>query len=232
MKTIGLLGGTSWPSTIEYYRILNQLAQERLGGFHSASLLLRSIDFHEIKSRFHSGWNEIPLLLKKEIERFVKLEPDCLLICNNTLHKAYDLIESELNISIPVFHIVDATGRYAKANKLERLLLLGTKFTMEDGFYQRRLEKKFRLSIEVPQLEERLRIQKIQSQLARGLMKQEYRDYFLSLINRYPVIDAVVLACSELPLAINQGDFDVAIVNPSEQQCREAFEYAAPPPPA
>ncbi len=171
------------------------------------------------------------ILLKKEIEEFVKLEPDCLLICNNTLHTAYDLIESELNLSIPVFHIVDATGRYAKANKLERLLLLGTKFTMEDGFYQRRLENKFELKIEVPQLEERVKIQEIQSQLATGLMKQEYRDYFISLIKKYSVTDAVVLACTELPLAINQGDFDVTIVNPSEQQCKEAFEYAAPPSP-
>jgi len=106
MKTIGLLGGTSWPSTIEYYRILNRLAQEKLGGYHSANLLLYSIDYHEIKSRYHDGWDEIPILLEKEIHKLVKLGPDCILICNNTLHKAFDEIKTDLNLKIPFHHSV------------------------------------------------------------------------------------------------------------------------------
>jgi aspartate racemase len=134
MKTIGLLGGTSWPSTIEYYRILNELAQSRLGGFHSANILLRSIDYHEIKSRYHEGWNEIPSLLRKEIEALARLGPDCLVICNNTLHKAFDVIEADLRLTAPVFHIVAVTGKFARSRHFKRLLLLGTKFTMEDGF--------------------------------------------------------------------------------------------------
>lgn len=226
MKMIGLLGGTSWHSTIEYYRILNRLAQEKFGGFHSANLLLRSIDYHDIKSRYYDGWNEIPLLLKKEIEAFIHLAPDCLLICNNTLHKAFDQIESDLRLSTPVFHIVDAVGRFAQTQKLKHLLLLGTKFTMEDGFYQRRLEEQFDLVIEIPNLQERIAIQAIQSQLAKGILEEEFRLYFVNLIRNYSAVDAVILACTELPLAIHQSNVDVVILNSIEHQCKEAFEFA------
>ncbi len=226
MQMIGLLGGTSWPSTIEYYRIINQLAQEELGGFHSANLLLRSIDYHGIKSHYHDRWDKIPLLLKKEIEAFINLAPDCLLICNNTLHKAFDQIESDLRLSISVFHIVDAIGRFAQTQNLKHLLLLGTKFTMEDGFYQKRLEEQFNLVVEIPSLQERIAIQAIQSQLSRGILKQEFRSYFVKLLRKYSAVDAVVLACTELPLAIHQNDVDVAVLNSIEYQCKEAFEFA------
>ena len=232
MKMIGLLGGTSWPSTIEYYRTLNQLAQEKLRGFHSANLLLRSIDYHEIKSRYHDGWAEIPLLLQQEIEALIQLAPDCLLICNNTLHKAFDQIESDLRLSIPVFHIVDAVGRAAQTQNLQRLLLLGTQFTMEDGFYQRRLEERFGLVVEIPTLPERVEIQAIQSQLAQGILAPEFRSYFVNLIQKYSAVDAIVLACTELPLAIDQSDVDAVLLNPIEHQCREAFEFAIRPHPA
>jgi aspartate racemase len=226
MKMIGLLGGTSWPSTIEYYRILNQLAQKELGGFHSANLLLRSIDYHDIKSHYHDGWDHIPLLLKKEIEAFAELAPDCFLICNNTLHKAFDQIESDLTLSMPFFHIVDAVGRFAQQQNLKRLLLLGTQFTMEDGFYQQRLKKQFDLIVETPNLQERIEIQAIQVQLATGIFKTEFRSYFVNLICKYSDADAAVLACTELPLAIHQNDVDVAIINSIECQCKEAFEFA------
>jgi aspartate racemase len=225
MKTIGLLGGTSWPSTIEYYRILNELAQSRLGGFHSANILLRSVDYHEIKSRYHDGWDEIPSLLKNEIEALVRFSPDCLVICNNTLHKAFDMIEADLALAIPVFHAVKATGRFAQSKHFERLLLLGTKFTMEDGFYHRGLEQ-FGLQVSTPALEERIEIQRIQSQLAQGRMKPEFRKYFLELIGRHADVDAVVLACTELPLVIDRKDVAIEIINPTELQCREAFEFA------
>jgi aspartate racemase len=226
MKMIGLLGGTSWPSTIEYYRILNQLAQEKLGGFHSANLVLRSIDYHDIKSCYNDGWDKIPLLLKKEIEACIRFAPDCLLICNNTLHKAFDQIESDLQLSIPVFHIVDAIGRFAQTQNLKHLLLLGTKFTMEDGFYQLRLEEQFNLIVETPNLQERIEIQAIQAQLARGILKQEFRSYFINLIRKYSAVDAVVLACTELPLAIHQSDVGVNVLNSIEYHCKEAFEFA------
>ena len=226
MKTIGLLGGTSWPSTILYYRILNELAQEQLGGFHSASLLLRSIDYHDIKSRYYDRWAEIPALLQREIRAFVALRPDCLVICNNTLHKAFDAVAAELALPIPVFHIVEATGRAARSMNLRRLLLLGTKFTMEDGFYHRGLER-FGLRVETPDEEDRDRIQQIQSRLARGLMAEAFRSDLAGIVEKHVgLVDAVVLACTELPLAIRQTDCRVPLLNPTELQCREAFAFA------
>jgi aspartate racemase len=226
LKTIGLLGGTSWPSTIEYYRILNELAQEQLGGFHSASLLLRSIDYHDIKSRYYDRWAEIPALLQREIRAFVALRPDCLVICNNTLHKAFDAVAAELALPIPVFHIVEATGRAARSMNLRRLLLLGTKFTMEDGFYHRGLER-FGLRVETPAEEDRVRIQQIQSQLARGIVEDAFRSDLVRIVEKHAgSVDAVVLACTELPLAIRQIHCRIPIVNPTELQCREALEFA------
>lgn len=226
MKTIGLLGGTSWPSTLAYYRILNELAQERLGGFHSARIILSSIDYHEIKSRYNDGWDEIPALLGKEIRALADLRPDCLLICNNTLHKAFDAIAAELALPMPVFHIVEATGRAARTRGLRRLLLLGTRFTMEDGFYQRQLEK-FGLHVATPTADERSVIQNIQSQLARGVTADAFRRTLAELIDRYTgSVDAAVLACTELPLAVGQDDCRLPVLDPTLLQCREAFEFA------
>jgi aspartate racemase len=226
MKTIGLLGGTSWPSTIEYYRILNELAQEKLCGFHSANLLLYSIDYHDIKNRYHEGWDEIPILLKNEIEKLVQMGPDCIMICNNTLHKAFDEIKAELNLRIPIFHIVEITGEYAIKNHCKNLLLLGTKFTMEDGFYQNTLHK-FGLATEIPDLDDRIKIQDVQTELAKGELNEDFRKAFRQIITKYDHLDAVILACTEIPLAVNQKDFDIMILNPSDLQCRKAFEFAA-----
>lgn len=227
LKTIGLLGGTSWPSTIEYYRILNELAQETLGGFHSASILLRSIDYHDIKSRFPDRMAEIPALLEGEIAALVRLGPDCLVICNNTLHKAFDLVAPRLALPVPVFHIVEATGRAARALKLRRLLLLGTKFTMEDGFYHRGLER-FDLEVTTPNEADRAAIQQIQSQLARGIMREEFRSALAAVVDRHAAsVDGAVLACTELPLALGQQDCRIPVINPTEVQCREAFAFAA-----
>lgn len=231
VKTIGLLGGTSWPSTIEYYRILNEMAQRRLGGFHSASLLLRSIDYHDIKSRYYDRWDEIPPLLEKELRDFARLGPDCLVICNNTLHRAYDAIAEGLALSIPVFHIVKATGTAARSMNLRRMLLLGTRFTMENGFYHRGLEQ-FGVSVETPSLPDRIGIQEIQSQLAKGVTNPAVRDSLAAIVAKHSTsVDAVVLACTELPLAIGQQDCAMPVLDPTELQCREAFEFAAGIPP-
>jgi aspartate racemase len=225
MKTIGLLGGTSWPSTIEYYRRLNELAQEKLGGHHSANVLLYSIDYHKIKSRYHSRWGEIPDLLKRELERLIRLSPDCIIICNNTLHKALDLIESELAPDIPLFHIVDVTAEHAKKKKLKSLLLLGTQFTMEDGFFQRKLER-YGFLVKTPEADDRIEIQQMQRALARGEMEKNFRDRFYKIISKHSHLDAVVLACTEIPLVVKQKDYNIPLLNPGELQCQNAFEYA------
>jgi aspartate racemase len=224
VKQIGLLGGTSWPSTIDYYRILNELAQSRLGGHHSANLLLRSIDYHEIKSRYYERWDEVPALLGAELRELARLGPACIVLCNNTLHKAYDAIAAELALPVPVIHVVEATARAAVAKGAKRVLLLGTKFTMEDGFYHRGLER-HGLSVTTPAEADRVEIQRIQSQLARGAMEPAFRAFLAALVGRHEA-DAVALACTELPLALSQADVAMPVVNPTEAQCREAFDFA------
>ena len=225
MKRIGLLGGTSWPSTIEYYRLLNQLAAKKLGGHHSANLLLYSIDYHAIKSRYLDGWSEIPPLLKKEIETILASPCDCLILCNNTLHKAFDIIQPELNLSIPFFHAVDLTAQYAEQNHLKHLLLLGTKFTMEDGFFSHKLEA-LGLDVTVPDSDDRQKIQFIQTELAQGILRPEFTEYFSLLLTKYAHLDGVVLACTELPLAINETMTSLTVINPIELQCHAAIDFA------
>ena len=115
MKTIGLLCGASWPSSIEYYKLLNQMAQAHYGGFHSAKLILLNIDYHEIKQHYPNGWDKIPSALKKELKKLNALNPDCILICNNTLHKAYDIIKDEISLNMPLFCVKSS---FAQLNKL------------------------------------------------------------------------------------------------------------------
>ncbi|MCK5111406.1 MAG: amino acid racemase [Arcobacteraceae bacterium] len=225
MKTIGLLGGTSWPSTIEYYKILNKMAQNHFGGHHSAKLILFNIDYHEIKQHYNDGWDKIPSLLKKELQKLNDLKPDCILICNNTLHKAYDIIENEINLDMPLFHMLKITAQTAKDKTLNKLLLLGTKFTMEDDFFKAHLEKQD-LEVIVPNLKERDEIQLFQSKLSKGIIEDSAKEYFINLLKKYNEVDAVVLGCTELPLVINQKDIKQYILNPLELQCKESFEYA------
>lgn len=225
MKTIGLLGGTSWPSTIEYYKLLNQMAQNHFGGHHSAKLILFNIDYHEIKQHYNDGWDKIPTLLKKELEKLNDLKPDCILICNNTLHKAYDIIENELTLNMPLFHMLKITAQTAKDKNLNKLFLLGTKFTMEDNFFKNHLKKQD-LEVVVPSLQERDEIQVFQSKLSKGIIEDSAKEYFIELLKKYNEVDAVVLGCTELPLVIHQEDIKQYILNPLELQCKESFEYA------
>ncbi len=225
MKLIGLLGGTSWPSTIDYYRLLNEMAQARFGGEHSANLLLKSIDYHSIKSRYATAWQEIPPLLKKELRALIALKPDCILLCNNTLHKALDQIMPELDTYIPFFHIADITARHLRERNQRNILLLATKLTMEDGYYAGRLEAEG-ATVTLPTPEERIRVQEAQTRLAHNEHRPEDRAFFRNLLKRYSHLDAAVLACTELPLVITQEESALPLVNPAALQCAAAFDYA------
>ncbi len=134
MKRIGILGGTSYPSTILYYETLNRLYNDKFRAFHSCPILLYSIDYHDIKSNYNDGWDVIPQLLKKELQVLLNADPSCVMIANNTLHKAFDLIKHELEINVPVFHIIELTKEYILDKKYKNVLLLGTRYTMESDF--------------------------------------------------------------------------------------------------
>ena len=220
MKLIGLLGGTSWPSTTLYYERLNRMAGKRLGGFHSARIVLYSLDYEAIKSRYHDGWSEIPPLLERELAILRGMGPDCILLCNNTLHKAYDRIPA-IQPEIPFFHIVDLTVAHAREQGFARLLFLATRFTMEDDFFTGRL-REAGLDVIVPNAEERAEVQEIQTQLAAGTADPRQRAYFRNLIACYPQCQAVVLACTELPLAIDAASAGKPVIDTIELQCRAA----------
>lgn len=225
MRQIGLLGGTSWPSTIEYYRILNLLAQEKFAGHHSAKILLWSMDYHDIKSHYHAGWDIIPSVLERELNAFARCKPECILICNNTLHEALDKIRPRLEFKIPIFHMVDLVAKRALEAGIKKVLLLGTKYTMEHSYYSGRL-REFGLEVVTPTLSERERIQEIQSQIARGELSPGFVDGIRKIIAGYESQDAVVTACTELPLVVTPAVTALPIFDPMKVQCEAAFEFA------
>src|ERR1700688_986512 len=154
MKTIGLLGGTSWSSTIDYYTLLNQLVHQRLGGFHSAKIILKSIDYHDISSNYGKDDAKIADLLLEELLDLISLNPDCILICCNSLHKFYDMIKAHVYTDIPVFHAVELVAEHSKKQNYKKVLLLATKFTMEDGFFAKILQNSG-IDVIIPNQEQR-----------------------------------------------------------------------------
>jgi aspartate racemase len=225
MKVIGLIGGTSWPSTFSYYEQLNRAAQKALGGFHSARIMLYSIDYHPIKNLYHDGWDRIPALLADEIRYFLAKQPDCLILCNNTLHRALDAIRDNVNIAVPVFHAGHLAAEEAQRRGCKKVLLLGTSFTMEDGFFTKYFQDKG-IEVAIPSPDDRRIIQDIQSELARGNINPTFESKFVALLHHYPDVDAIVLACTELPLIINDGNSPKALINTIQCQCDAAAKFA------
>lgn len=223
MKKIGILGGTSYPSTILYYETLNKLYNQKFGAFHSCPILLYSIDYNEIKSNYNDGWDVIPQLLKKELQVLLDSNPSCVMIANNTLHKAFDLIKHELEINIPVFHIIELTKEYIINNNYKNVLLLGTKYTMESDFFKEPLIQAD-INVVIPDEEERTEIQKIQIQLSSGKpVTPESIAYFEKLNEKYSHLDAFILGCTEIPLLYKQMDSPVNLIDTLQIQCEKAM---------
>ena len=153
MKKIGMLGGMSWESTATYYKILNDEIKKRLGGLHSAKIILSSVNFEEIEKFQHSAnWDETARILSNEAKAIEKADADFLIICTNTMHKVVPQIEE--NINIPILHIADATAKALVKDGISRVALLGTKFTMQENFYKNRIEENFGIEVIVPDEDE------------------------------------------------------------------------------
>lgn len=225
MKTIGLLGGTGWSSTISYYALINQLMNEKLGGYHSAKILLKSIDYHNIMDNYGKDHAKTAESLFVELSGLIALKPDCFMICCNSLHKYYDMIASKLNPSIPIFHAVDLVAEHLNAVQHKRVLLLATKFTMEDGFFASKLESQ-NIEVVIPTLEQRNSMQSIHDELMLNNVTQQSRDYFSELILSHQDLDAVVLGCTEYPLVVNQANSVLPIVDPVYLQAVAAVSFA------
>lgn len=223
MKLIGLLGGTSWPSTMLYYEMLNQRINQKLASFNSSRILLYSINYNEIKKSYAINWGNVEKLLKIELEFFLTKKPDCLIICNNTLHKAFDNIN--LRLEIPVFHAGILSAMFAKMHGYKSVLLLGTKFTMEDGFFAKYFEN-LGIEVVIPNESDRMQIQNLQTQISSGIKNDNFFQNFTEILSNYKNVDAICLACTELSLYINSQNCTLPIINPIELQCSEAVNFA------
>jgi aspartate racemase len=228
MKTIGLIGGMSWESSLEYYRIINEQIKEKLGGLHSAKSLMYSVDFEEIEKLQHQGnWKEATKLMIDAAKRLEKGGADFVVICTNTMHKMADDVQN--NIKIPLLHIADATAEKIKSKGLKKIGLLGTKFTMEEDFYKGRLIKKYGLDVLIPDAKERQIVHDvIYHELCLGKINQSSKDQFIKIIKN--LVDngaeAVILGCTEIPLLVQQKDVKVLLFDTTRIHAEGAVEYS------
>jgi aspartate racemase len=226
MKIIGLLGGTGWSSTIGYYTLLNQMVTAKLGGYHSAQITLSSIDYHSIMANYGKDHNAVATTLKEELQKLLEMKPDCFMICCNSLHKYYDMIKEELAPTIPVFHAVTLTAKYLHEQGYKNVLLLATKFTMEDVFFTQILED-HGISVIIPDEIERNQIRDIHAEeLMSNIVSEKGKQLFDMVITKYLNVDAVVSACTEFAMVLETLDIAVPVVDPMQLQCAGAVEFA------
>jgi aspartate racemase len=228
MKTIGLIGGMSWESSIEYYRIINETVHARLGGVHSAKSLMYSFDFAEIESLQHEGdWNQLTREMVNAAQTLERGGADLLIICTNTMHRMADEVQAA--IDIPLLHIADAAAQAVKAQHINTVGLLGTRFTMEGDFYRLRLEEKHGLNILIPPEAARGTVHHIiYDELVKGEIRDSSRDAYLQIIEKLQTNGAqgVILGCTEIPLLIKQSDVAIPIFDTTTIHAQAAVEMA------
>lgn len=227
MKTIGLIGGMSWESTIPYYRLINEGIKQHLGGLHSASLLLHSVDFHEIEACQASGeWDKAGEMLAQAALGLERAGAEGILLCTNTMHKVASHIETRC--SLPFLHIADATGRAIAATDMQRVALLGTRYTMEQDFYRGRLETQFGIESIVPDEADRARInQIIFEELCLGTFSDASRHYYLSVIDKLAKQGAqgVIFGCTEIGLLVPAEESPIPVFDTTAIHAVDAVEF-------
>jgi aspartate racemase len=228
MKTIGLLGGMSWESSAEYYRIINEAVQARLGGLHSAQCLLYSFDFAQIEALQHAGrWDDATALLIAAARQVERGGADLLVLCTNTMHKLADAVQAA--ITIPLLHIADPTAAQIRAAGLTRVGLLGTAFTMEEPFYRGRLEDKYGLTVLVPDAHDRRLVHRIiYDELCQGITTMASRKQYVRVIRRLAEqgAEGVILGCTEIGLLIRPADSPLPVFDTTRLHAEAAVDYA------
>ncbi|MBK8740449.1 MAG: aspartate/glutamate racemase family protein [Betaproteobacteria bacterium] len=213
MKVIGLIGGMSWESTVPYYRQINETIRERLGGLHSAKIILYSVDFHEVERMQHAGdWQAAGDLLAGAARTLETAGADFLVLCTNTMHNVADRIESA--VAIPLFHIVDPTAAAIKRAGHATVGLLGTQFTMEQAFYRDRLRERHGLDVRVPGPAERALVHRIiYDELCQGVVLPESRATYRRVMADLAAqgAQAIILGCTEISLLVGQQDAGVPL---------------------
>lgn len=227
MKTIGLIGGMSWESSVEYYRIMNEQVKEQLGGLHSAKSLLYSVDFDEIERYQSEGdWDSAGKQLANVAISLEKAGADFIVLCTNTMHKVIDDIEKK--VGIPVLHIGDATAAKIKASSINRVGLLGTKYTMEQQFYKSRLEANG-LDVIVPKETERDKLNKvIFEELCLGKIHSASKEYYQKVMQNLvdDGAEGIILGCTEIGLLIKPEDAEVPLFDTAIIHAQEAVNQA------
>jgi aspartate racemase len=228
VKTIGLIGGMSWESTVPYYRTINRAVGERLGGLHSAKVALYSVDFHDIEQLQHAGrWAESGEILADAARAVRRAGADVLVLCTNTMHKVAAQIEAA--VDIPLLHIADATAARVKAAGLTRIGLLGTRFTMEEDFYRGRLEARHGLTVLTPPADQRALVHSvIYGELCLGNVRDESRRGFQQVVADLVAreVQGVILGCTEIGLLLRPDDAPVPLFDTATIHAEAAALYA------
>ncbi|MDH3218494.1 MAG: aspartate/glutamate racemase family protein [Gammaproteobacteria bacterium] len=224
MKTIGLIGGMSWESSALYYRLINDAVNRRLGGLHSARMLLFSVDFAPVEALQHAGdWNGAAAVLVDAARRLEAGGAEFFLICTNTMHRVAD--EVAASVDIPLLHIADATGAVLQQDGVNRIGLLGTAFTMELDFYRDRISERFGIEVVIPELHDRQMVHDIiYQELCQGRVDAESREVYLAIIERLNQqgIDGVILGCTEIGMLIDQRHTDVRLYDTTAIHAEQA----------
>ena len=228
MKTIGMIGGMSWESSIEYYRIINETVREKLGGLHSAKSVMYSVDFADIETLQHQKkWDQATDMMIDAARNVEKGGADFVIICTNTMHKMAD--EVRAHIRIPLLHIADATAEKLKAIGLKKVGLLGTRFTMEENFYKGRLDKKHGLEVLIPNDEERETVHRIiYDELCLGKIRTSSKETYIAVIDQLvrKGAEGIILGCTEIGLLVDSEDSRVPLFDTAKIHAIAAVEYA------
>jgi len=228
MKTIGLLGGMSWESTLTYYREINAGVKKKLGGLHSAEIVLYSVDFDPIEKLQHRGdWEATARILSDTAKNVEAGGADFFLICTNTMHKLAEQVQAA--VKIPLLHIADATATVLLKNGIQRVGLLGTAFTMEQDFYKGRLVEKFGLEVLVPDENDRRQVHDvIYNELCLGTINPKSKQAYIDIVDRLARkgAQAVILGCTEIGLLIGQADTAMPLYDTAKIHAAEAVAWA------
>ena len=228
MKTIGLLGGMSWESTALYYKQINEGVRERLGGLHSARIAMVSIDFEPMERlQRENRWDEAGEQLALAARQVQAAGAEFIVLCTNTMHKVVDTIESAVNI--PLLHIADATAEAIMSAGFNAVGLLGTRFTMQEDFYQGRLEEKHGLKVLLPAVDEMAIVHDtIYNELVRGVVREESREKYLKIIEglRERGAQGVIEGCTEIVMLVGQKHTDITLFDTTAIHARAAVEMA------
>ena len=228
MKTLGLIGGMSWESTVPYYRMINEHVKQQLGGLHSAKLFLYSVDFYEIEKLQMAGdWQQAGEILGNAARSLARAGAEVIVVCTNTMHKVAGDIERIGGL--PLLHIADATAEKIKGQGLRKIGLLGTRFTMEQDFYRGRLQEKHQNDVVTPDDADRAIVHRIiYDELCLGIIKDDSREEYRRIIGKLEQqgVEGIILGCTEITLLVGAEDARVAVFDTTAIHALAAAEFA------